>query len=198
MGNGRGNEEKRLRILDAAVVEIAQHGYFQTTIAMIACRAGVADGTIYLYFKNKQELLYSVFERAMSVFISEGRAQLTRRQGAEARLRRLMELHLESVGRDRDLAVIFQVELRHSLHFMEHFSRNSIRECLGIIAAVVEEGQTEGVFRPELDPLLTAKAIFGVLDEMATDWVLSRRNVRLSACATEISDILLRGILADA
>ena len=170
---------KRERILDAAVVEIARRGYGATTVAMIARRAGVADGTIYLYFKTKGEILAELFDRAMGRFIEEGRARLADLPGAEARLRAIVELHLSLVGRDRDLAIITQVELRHSLHFMEELSRAQVGQYLGIIAQVVDDGRREGVFRADCDPLFAAKAVFGVLDEMATDWILSRRNTRL-------------------
>ena len=175
-------------------VEIARRGYGATTVAMIARRAGVADGTIYLYFKNKDEILVQLFERAMGRFIDEGRERLEGLQGAVARLRAIVELHLSLVGRDRDLAIITQVELRHSLHFMEELSRAQVGEYLAVIAQIVEEGRREGVFRADVDALFAAKAIFGVLDEMATDWILSRRNTRLESRAPEVADFLLRGL----
>jgi TetR/AcrR family fatty acid metabolism transcriptional regulator len=194
VARSRDNGRKRERILDAAVVEIAQHGYYQTTVAMIARRAGVADGTIYLYFRSKEQILVSVFDRAMDRFIDEGRRQVEQKEDARAKLRHIVELHLDLVGRDRDLAVIFQVELRHSLHFLSLFSNRRIRQYLEIIAGVVAEGQRSGVFRPGPDPLLTAKAVFGVLDEMATDWILSSRNSRLASKAAAVTDLLLTGL----
>jgi TetR/AcrR family fatty acid metabolism transcriptional regulator len=186
VARSRDNGRKRERILDAAVVEIAQHGYYQTTVAMIARRAGVADGTIYLYFPSKEQILVSVFDRAMDRFIEEGRRQVEQKEDARAKLRHIVELHLDLVGRDRDLADIFQ-----SL-----FSNRRIREYLEIIAGVVAEGQRSGVFRPGPDPLLTAKAVFGVLDEMATDWILSSRNSRLASKAAAVTDLLLTGLRA--
>ena len=185
-------DDKRERILDAAVVEIAGHGYYHTTVAMIATRAGVADGTIYLYFASKEEVLVGLFERAMAQFIAEGR-HLPAEGDAAQRMRALITLHLNLLGRDRDLVIVFQVELRHSLHFLDLFSRSRLREYLEAIAGLIVEGQHEGAFRADLDPLLTAKAIFGILDEMATDWVLARRNTRLAARADAIGDLVLRG-----
>lgn len=185
---------KRAAILDAAVVEIARHGYYQTTVAMIARRAGVADGTIYLYFSNKEEILFSLFERAMGRFILEGRSQVDQVATATEKLSRIVELHLTLVGRDRDLAIISQVELRHSLHFMDQLSRNQVGEYLAIISQVVKQGMEEGSFRKDLNPVFAAKAIFGVLDEMATDWVLSRKNKRLESQAKVVVDFLLGGL----
>lgn len=191
--NGRNKQE---RILDAAVVEIAHRGYHQTTVAMIARRAGVADGTIYLYFKNKEQLLFRLFDRAMGRFIREGKARLEQAASAKEKLERIVELHLSLVGQDRDLAIISQVELRHSLHFMDQLSRTLVGEYLDVLAQVVVQGQTEGSFRRDLDPVFVAKAIFGVLDEMATDWVLSRRNTRLETKSTHVVEFLLSGLAA--
>ena len=185
---------KRTAILDAAVVEIARHGYHQTTVAMIARRAGVADGTIYLYFANKEEILLSLFERAMGRFISEGRAQVDQEASALEKLRRVVELHLTLVGKDRDLAIITQVELRHSIHFMDRLSRNQVGEYLAVLGEVVQQGIDEGSFRPNLDPVFAAKAIFGVLDEMATDWVLSKRNKRLESQVGPVTEFLVGGL----
>jgi TetR/AcrR family fatty acid metabolism transcriptional regulator len=186
-------DDKRERILDAAVVEIARHGYYHTTVAMIATRAGVADGTIYLYFHGKEEILVGLFERAMASFIAEGR-QLPSTGDAAQRMRELITLHLNLLGRDPDLAIVFQVELRHSLHFLDLFSRSRLREYLAAIAGIIEQGQREGTFRADLDPLFTAKAIFGILDEITTDWVLAKRNTRLAARADAIGDLVLRGM----
>ncbi len=191
---GVEKEAKRERILDAAVLEIARRGYYGTTVSTIARRAGVADGTIYLYFNNKEDLLVSIFERAMGRFdelasriVEEGDA------GAEEKLRRIVDLHLSLLGEDRDLAVIFQIEFRHTVHILERLSRSRLREYLALIARVVEQGKEEGVFRADLDALFTAKVVFGVLDEMATDWVLSGKNTRLASRAEPVSNLLLSG-----
>ncbi len=188
------NGNKREMILDSALVEIAQRGFNQTTVAMIAKRAGVADGTIYLYFKNKEEILFSLFDRAMGSFIEEGKASLTKTNGAEARLRQVIELHLKLVGENRDQAIITQIELRHSIHFMDQLSRNQVRDYLEILALLVAQGQNEGIFRKDLDSIFIAKAIFGILDEMATDWVLSHRNTRLESKAPAVADFILNGL----
>jgi TetR/AcrR family fatty acid metabolism transcriptional regulator len=193
--NADRREAKQEKILDAASVEIARSGYFGTTVSAIAGRAGVADGTIYLYFESKEALLVSIFERAMQRIIDEARPIVADRGlTAPAKLRRLVELHLSLVGMDRDLAVILQVELRHSLHFLDLFSRSRLREYLGLIAEVVEQGRREGSVRTTADPLFTAKAVFGLVDEMATDWVLSKKNTKLAARAEAVSELLLGGV----
>ena len=188
----KAKEAKRQRILDSAVVEIARRGYYGTTVANIASRAGVADGTIYLYFKSKEDILVSIFEHAMRRFIDEAATivddpQLT----PEEKLNRFIALHLTLLGEDRDLAVIFQVEFRHTLHVLEVLSHSHIRQYLALIARVVDQGKRDGNFRPDVDPLFTAKMVFGILDEMATDWVLSKKNTRMAARAEPVSAFVL-------
>jgi TetR/AcrR family fatty acid metabolism transcriptional regulator len=191
---GTRRETKRQRILDAAVVEIARHGYYGTTVSSIARRAGVADGTIYLYFKNKEEVLVSIFQRAMRRFIEAAARIVNAEGGAEEKLRHVITLHLGLLGENRDLAVIFQVEFRHTLHVLELLSRSGIRDYLALIARVIEEGKRDATFRRDVDAQFAAKVIFGILDEMATDWVLSKKNTRMVTRADPVGELLLGGL----
>jgi TetR/AcrR family fatty acid metabolism transcriptional regulator len=186
--------DKREAILRAATRVFARNGYFNSKVADIAKAAGVADGTVYLYFKSKEEILHSIFDVAMEEAISEGRKEIEPIQDPREKLRRIARLHLERLGADRDLAVVFQVELRGSTKFMEEFSAAGFAEYLGIIRATFEEGQRAGLFRRELNAKLVAKMLFGALDEMATNWILSKRRYKLVPMADEVMDIFLRGV----
>jgi TetR/AcrR family fatty acid metabolism transcriptional regulator len=112
------------------------------------------------------------------------------------RLRRIARLHLERVGRDRHLAVVFQVELRQSTKFMEQFSNTQVREYLGILRDVIADGQAQGRFRREINPTLAAKVLFGALDEMATNWILSHRRYALASDADAVFDLFFHGVKA--
>jgi TetR/AcrR family fatty acid metabolism transcriptional regulator len=188
--------DKREAILRAATQVFARNGYFNSKVADIAKAAGVADGTVYLYFKSKEEILHSVFDVAMEEAISEGRRELEAIDDPREKLRRIARLHLERLGADRDLAVVFQVELRGSTKFMEEFSAAGFAEYLGMIRATVEEGQRAGIFRQELNAKLVAKMLFGALDEMATNWILSKRRYKLVPMAEQVMDIFLNGVSA--
>jgi TetR/AcrR family fatty acid metabolism transcriptional regulator len=190
--------EKRARILEAAVQAFSREGYHQTRISDIAKAANVADGTVYLYFASKAELLSTIFEDRMERFLQVGRDEVARIDGALAKLRRVMELHLEDLGNNPDLATVFQIELRHSSHFMELYSRSHLREYFQFIAGILEQGQKEGSIRTDLDTWLATKCIFGILDEAATNWVLSKKNYRLRGTAHQILDIVMRGLSAPA
>jgi len=189
--------DKREAILRAATRTFARNGYFNSKVADIASAAGVADGTVYLYFKSKEEILHSIFDRGVDNAITEARQQLEAISDPREKLRRIAHLHLERLGADRDLAVVFQVELRASTKFMEEFSAAGFAEYLGLIRSTFEEGQRAGVFRTELNAKVVSKILFGALDEMATNWILSRRRYKLAPMADQVLDIFLNGVSAE-
>ncbi len=186
--------DKREAILRAATAVFAQHGFFQSQVADVARAAGVAAGTVYLYFRSKDDLLVSIFERTMREAIAEGRAALSGVTDPRARLEHVARLHLDRLGRDRDLAVVFQVELRQSTKFMERFSSSYLRDYIGVIRETIAEGQKAGLFRRDVNPTTAAKLFFGALDEMATNWILSRRRYSLIAEADAVIDLFVNGV----
>jgi TetR/AcrR family fatty acid metabolism transcriptional regulator len=186
--------EKRDAILKAATQVFARRGYFNAQVADVARAAGVAAGTVYLYFRSKDDLLVSIFERTMKEAMVEGHAALANVKGTGERLRRIARLHLERMGRDRDLAVVFQVELRQSTKFMARFSSTYLRDYLGIIRDTIADGQTAGHLRRDVNATVAAKALFGALDEMATNWILSNRRYSLAAQADAVVDLFLNGV----
>ena len=186
--------DKRDALLRAAIETFAARGFFNAQVADVARTAGVAAGTVYLYFRGKDDLLISIFEKTMKEAIAAGRESIARHTDPLAQLRTIARLHLDRMSRDRDLAVVFQVELRQSTKFMERFSATHLRDYLGIIRDVIARGQSMGIFRKNLNPTLAAKLLFGMLDEMATNWILSRRKYSLIADADAIVDLFVRGV----
>jgi TetR/AcrR family fatty acid metabolism transcriptional regulator len=187
--------DKREAILRAGIKVFADKGFFNSKVADIAGEAGIADGTVYLYFKNKDDILHSIFDRAMADFIAEGKKELDGIASPAVRLRRIAELHLERLGADRDMAVVFQVELRGSTKFMQEFSAAGFHEYLGIIRKTIEDGQNGGVFRSDLKAIVAAKIFYGSLDEMVTNWILSKRSYPLAPMAGEVLKVFLGGML---
>ena len=186
---------KRERILRAAVDVFAEHGYFNAKVAQIAKSAGVADGTIYLYFDGKEDLLVTIFREHTRNYLQKLEQAMANVNRAEERLRIAVRHHLETLGRDRALAVVSQVELRHSLKFMSLLSQQEVADYLNIIRKIVEGGQQDGVFRRTVHPQLVAKAVFGVLDEMVTSWMLSEKDYDLALHSEEVADLILTGLL---
>jgi TetR/AcrR family fatty acid metabolism transcriptional regulator len=186
--------EKRDALIRAAIKVFARNGFFQSQVADVARVAGVAAGTVYLYFRSKDDLLVSIFERTMREAIAESRSALQGVADPAERLRRIARLHLERLGRDRDLAVVIQVELRQSTKFMERFSSTLLQDYLGIIKRTIADGQAAGIFRTEVSATAAAKIFFGALDEMATNWMLSRRRYALVSEADPVVDLFINGV----
>jgi TetR/AcrR family transcriptional regulator, fatty acid metabolism regulator protein len=191
-----GSTGKRESILRAATRVFARNGYFNSKVADIARAAGVADGTVYLYFKSKEEILHSIFDQNMAEALAADRKLIGKLRDPREKLRRIATLHLERLGADRDLAVVFQVELRGSTKFMEEFSAAGFAEYLGLLRAIFEEGQRAGVFRKGLNAKVAAKIFFGALDEMATNWIISKRSYKLEPMADVVMDVFLNGVSA--
>lgn len=190
--------ERRDALLRAATETFAARGFFNAQVADVARAAGVAAGTVYLYFRSKDDLLISIFDKTMKEAIAEGRESIAALTDPTERLRTIARLHLDRMGRDRALAVVFQVELRQSTKFMERFSTTHLRDYLGIIRDIVAAGQREGTFRSDVNPTLAAKLLFGMLDEMATNWILSKRRYSLADQADAIVNLFVGGVAAGA
>src|SRR5688500_6337896 len=161
--------DKREAILRAATRVFAHNGYFNSKVADIAREAGVADGTVYLYFKSKEEILHSIFDRGVDEAIAEVKKKLIAIEDPREKLRQIALLHLERLGADRDLAVVFQVELRGSTKFMEEFSAAGFAEYLTLIRSTFEEGQHAGLFSPDLNARVVSMILFGTLNYHKTN-----------------------------
>ncbi len=188
--------DKRTAILRSATKVFAEKGFFGSKVADIASAAGIADGTVYLYFKSKDEILHSIFDQAMAEFIKEGRRELALLASPEAKLRKIAELHLARLGADREMAIVFQVELRGSTKFMREFSAAGFAEYLDIIRTTFHEGQVAGLFRSDIKPVVAAKILYGSLDEMVTNWILSKKEYPLAPMADEVMKVYLRGVMS--
>jgi TetR/AcrR family fatty acid metabolism transcriptional regulator len=188
--------DKRAAILRAATRVFARNGYFNSKVADIAHAADVADGTVYLYFKSKEEILHSIFDQTVAEAVAAGRKLMEKLRDPREKLRRIAMLHLARLGADRDLAVVFQVELRGSTKFMEEFSAAGFAEYLDLLRGTFEEGQRAGLFRKELNARVVSKILFGALDEMATNWIISKRSYKLEPMAEVVMDVFLNGVSA--
>ncbi len=156
--------------------------------------AGVADGTIYLYFKNKDDLLISIFEEKMQEINVQFREELAKEKNALARFRKLIRMHLAGFQAYPELAAVLQVELRQSSRFMREYKKVELKKYLDLIGDVIREGQEEGVFRKDLPISLVKRFVFGTLDEVVSTWVLAGRPYDLESLADPILDLFLKGI----
>lgn len=188
-------EDKSSRILDAAIKVFARKGFYNATIADIAKVAEVAEGTIYLYFKNKDDLLISIFEESMGIFIEEAKKELGGIEDPKTKLKRFLSLHLELVQKNPELAQVLQIELRQSSKFMKEYEGGKLGEYLNLVRGILEEGEKKGVFRGGLDARILRRAIFGAVDELALEWLLmKKKKYSLESCAEQIGNLFIDGI----
>jgi TetR/AcrR family fatty acid metabolism transcriptional regulator len=187
--------DKHERILNAAVRVFAKKGFHGTRVAEIAKAAGVADGTIYLYFQSKDDVLVSLFEDRVERLLTYMRDELPKCPGAAAKLRRIIELQLGLLEGERELAEVITVILRQSSKLMKEYAAPKFNAYLEAVAKVVAEGQAAGEFRQDVSPSLVARAIFGALDGVALTWALGKADRGgLVRSAGQLSEIVLRGL----
>lgn len=197
-GKSRRGTDKRERILRAAIKVFARKGFYATRVSEIAKAAGVADGTIYLYFKNKDDVLVSIFDDRITKLIAVLRDEVEKAEGFEDKLRRVVELQLGLLEGQRDLAEVVTVNLRQSSRLLKQYAQPLFTEYLEIIAGVIAEGQREGVVRPDVRPRVVARALWGALDGVALTWALGGakpgKPESLRRAATQIASIFLSGV----
>jgi TetR/AcrR family fatty acid metabolism transcriptional regulator len=188
--------DKRNLITEAAVDVFAEKGFRQARVSDIARKAGVADGTIYLYFKNKEDILLSIFEEKMDILLHGLGATLEGVDDPEERIRRFARFHFEMVRTNRAAAEVLQVELRLSHKFLKEYRPEKLWAYLNVFAQIVREGQDRGVFLADVDPFVAMWSFFGGLDELAMQWVLSKKNDRFSleSAAEQVAGMFIRGL----
>lgn len=207
-GAARADGGKRGRILEAAIRIFADKGFYNAKVSEIARLAGVADGTIYLYFKSKDDLLISIFEDRMEQVNDNARAAVRGEGTPLEKLSRMLRLHLEMVEAHPLLAEVLTVELRQSTKFLKEYKHSKFGEFLKLLAQPIEDGQRDGSIRADLDAPLVARALFGAIDELALAWLLrprasrdmsprgarGRGGVELGKVAAQLSSLFIEGL----
>lgn len=191
----RKSGDKYKAIIDAAVKVIAQNGYHSSQVSKIAREAGVADGTIYLYFQNKEDVLISLFKVKMGEFTETVRKELEQLSDPFEKLIKLITLHFSILENDRNLALVLQIQLRQSEHSIRQGIAEPLKEYYNLLEQLIKDGIEKGSFRNDLDVRVTRMMLFGTMDEVATCWVLSQKPYKLAQQIKPVYN-LLAGALA--
>ncbi|MDP1417304.1 TetR/AcrR family transcriptional regulator [Peribacillus simplex] len=189
----KSNRPKYNQIIDAAVIVIAQNGYYQAQVSKIAKQAGVADGTIYLYFKNKEDILISLFHEKMGYFVEQIEEELKGKTTASDKLHVLIQKHFQNLSEDVNLAIVTQLELRQSNKELRLRINDVLRGYLNLIDQILIEGKENGEFLPDLNNLLARQMIFGTIDETVTTWVMNEQKYSLPDLAPDVHRLLIGG-----
>ena len=186
--------EKPQAIVDAAIRVFARNGYYNSRVSDIAREAGIASGTIYLYFKTKDEILVTIFREKMAEWVAHARREIAAEIDAVAKIQRLIALHFAVLERNPELAEVVQVELRQGHKFFRGASAHEVSAYFALISSVLEDGIEAGQFRRDVPVKVATKMLFGAMDQLATSWVLGKRTYRLTDAAAAVAAIFLRGV----
>jgi len=187
------DKPKYKQIIEAAVEVIAENGYHASQVSKIAKKAKVADGTIYLYFKNKEDILISVFREKMGTFIDETKRAIDDEQTANDKLFKLIEMHYSQLSESPYLAIVTQLELRQSKSELRHEINKVLKSYLDVIDSVIEFGLETGEIDKKFNPQLIRQMIFGTLDESVTTWVMKSQRYELVEQVEEMHTLLTKG-----
>ena len=189
----KGND-KYHRILEAAVKVFAEQGFYQSTISQIAREAGVADGTIYLYFKNKDDILVQFFTYKTKLVFDRFREEVDKADNCFDKLRNLIRRHLEEFQNDRNMAVLYQAETHQNSRLVEEQIKEMSKLYLDIVSEIVEQGQEEGGIRKDIYVGLVKRFILGGVDEVINTWLHSGGKYDLVSMADPLVDLFISGI----
>ncbi|MGB5704973.1 MAG: TetR/AcrR family transcriptional regulator [Polyangiales bacterium] len=193
----KGSADKRDRILKAAIKVFAKNGFYATRVSEIAKAAGVADGTIYLYFKNKDDVLITIFQDGIQQLLVILREVATSDESFDQRITQIIELQLGLLEEQRDLAEVITVNLRQSSSLLKQYAAPLFMEYIDVIAGLVREGQKEGAFRKDINPRVVARSLFGALDAILLTWALGEGDpASLRKAASHCASLFLEGLRA--
>ncbi len=192
----RGSE-KYDRILEAAIEVIAEKGFDGARISDIASSAGIADGTLYLYFKNKNAILHTAIQTAFAQFSERVSTSLATASSPIEQLRIVARLHLETLTARRSLAVIVQNQIRQNHQFLEEFTHQPFVDYINIVREVIRRGQAEGMVRSGISDRVAALCLFGALDEIINSWLYTGKPIDPEHASGQVLDILLNGMSTD-
>lgn len=194
VSNLKRDKPKYKQIIDAAVIAIAENGYHQAQVSKIAKQAGVADGTIYLYFDNKEDILISVFQEKMGVFVENLKEIIENGESSTEKLSQMIENHFKVLANNRHLATVTQLELRQSSKELRLKINTILKEYLKLLDEILIEGMVNGEFNSTMDVRLARQMVFGTIDETTTSWVMNDFRYDLVDIAPKVAQLLLNGL----
>ncbi|WP_261300910.1 TetR/AcrR family transcriptional regulator [Paenibacillus andongensis] len=186
--------DKYYAILEGALKVFAEHGFHKSQVSRIAKEAGVADGTIYLYFKKKEDILTSLFQEKLGELVEKLNHGLNDQMTAREALHKVCEIHFSVLEGNIHLAYLTQIELRQSDLELRKEIGLALKRYIILIENILEKGKKDGSFRPDFEVKLVRLLIFGGMDEVVTSWLISGRKYSLTAQVGPTIDFFMKGI----
>jgi len=188
------DEEKRKKILDAATKVFARVGFSNTRIQDVAQEAGIAHGTVYLYFKSKDDLFISIFQESLGELIDYISSEVQKKDSAEDKLRRMISLQLDVIEENPDLTKLILIEFPRTGNFLTDRNIDVLSNYIDVIGDVLRNGIEEGIFSTNVKPDIIATMIYAAMQGIATRWILDGMSYSIKTIDVEISEIFLKGL----
>jgi TetR/AcrR family fatty acid metabolism transcriptional regulator len=189
-------ENKHSKIISAATKVFAKKGFFTARISDIAKEAKVADGTIYLYFNNKYDILLSVFEEEVGKIVEKTDKLLSNEDDPKKMLEIYTIQHLMAMKKNKNLAEVIQIELRQTNKVIKDYRNTKFSQYVGIIANIIKKGQKTGIYKSDIKPDIAKRVYFGALDEVSRVWNASlETHYTVEEIADQVLSMFLAGIL---
>jgi len=185
---------RRESIIQAAIEVFSKKGFQAAGISEIAQRAGVADGTIYQYFKNKEDLFFSIPIEKTKEFRSQVELHLEGISGALNKIRKFVWYFLYFFKTNPEYGRLLMLEMRVSKSFVKTETYDFLKQSVSSVLDIIAEGQKEGVIRTDVDVYLLRHLILGVLEHMVSRWLLKEAKYDLIEHHQEVSRILIDGL----
>jgi len=191
----RANQSpKRRQILDAAVKVFAQNGFYNSKVLDIAKEAGVANGTVYLYFPSKDDILISIFEEQMGELIDYMEREIQKESGSLNKLRKLVSMQMHLIETNSELTELLLVELRQSKKFLRSNATDMMSKYIDMISDILKEGIAEGAIDENIDVAIVGTMLFSAVEGLATRWILEGASYSLDKAADTVIKVFLNGI----
>ena len=186
-------QDKRARILRAAEHLFAAKGFHYTHTGEIAKTADIATGTLYLYFRSKDEVLLAVFEEAMLAFIAAVKEIAAADRSPEQRLRETILLHLSTLEKKPDMAHVLLIEVRQTSAEVKRRAFEIVEQYMALLRRMIDDGRQDRSFKP-IDPEIAAEMLLGALEQLALRWLRGKSSYSLAAIAGTAAEVFISGL----
>jgi len=185
---------KRQTIIQAAIEVFGKKSFRDSSISEIARRAGVAEGSIYQYFKNKEDLFFSIPVEKTREFCGELELHLQGLTGPFNKIRKFIWYYLYFFKTNPEYGRILMLEMRVSRSFVKTKTYSFVRKSTSEILEIIREGQEEGVIRRDANPYVIRQLTLGILEHVVTRWLLKGEKYDLMDSYEDISKLVMDGI----
>lgn len=190
----RNKSNKSDLIMKAALEIFAGKNFKDVTISEIAERAGVAVGTVYEYFNNKEDLYFSIPQKTSEQFNEQLKLHLEGLHSSVEKLRKFIWLYLYFFENDPVYTELVLLELRVNKNFFNTKNYRGLSDGTAEILKLITEGQQQGEIRNDINPYLIRHMVLGVLEHITTNWLLKGKKDDLVSFSKDIAALVLPGI----